>query len=101
MKTIFHLLLVFTIFSAIKLTGQGIIIDHNCTELEQIPLSVITDIQENIKWHYAHISHGQQLINGMDIIEGNNSVYGITWGLFLPNIPNELCVYNGNCGYPT
>ena len=45
MKTIFHLILVFTIVSTIKVSGQGIIIDHNCIDIDQIPVSVIDDIQ--------------------------------------------------------
>ena len=79
--------------------SQGIVIDHTCTDLGQIPTSVIQDVKDNIKWHYAHASHGQQLIDGMDIIEAGNSFYGITWGVYLPAVPNNLCVYNGNCGY--
>ena len=111
MKTIFHLILVFTIVSTIKVSGQGIIIDHNCLNIDQIPLAVIDDVQENIKWQYAHLSHGSQLLCGMTEIENQNSLYDIAVGgsfngypdpivpPFLPNVPGALCIYNGNCGY--
>ena len=111
MKTILKFLLVFTCISAIKVSGQGIIIDHNSLNIDQIPLAVIDDIQENIKWQYAHLSHGSQLLCGMTEIENQNSLYDIAVGgsfngypdpivpPFLPNVPGALCIYNGNCGY--
>ncbi|MCD4735297.1 MAG: hypothetical protein K8R53_04595, partial [Bacteroidales bacterium] len=40
---------------------QGIIIDHTCEELSNIPMSWIDSVQEKQKWHYAHTSHGGQL----------------------------------------
>jgi hypothetical protein len=108
-KTIFRLMFVFTIFSAIKVAGQGIIIDHTSTNMEEIPLTIIDDIQENIKWQYAHYSHGSQLLCGLQLIEDSNPTYSVAIGggyngtnsipPYLPTELGALCIYNGNCGY--
>ncbi len=111
-KTIFRLMFVFTIFSALKVAGQGIIIDHNSLNIDQIPLTVIYDIQQNIKWQYSGTSHSGQLLCGITQIEETNPVYNVEIGgeyyccfanvydpPFLPNIPDALCIYPGNCGY--
>jgi hypothetical protein len=108
MKTIFQLILLFTFFSALTVTGQGIIIDHTSTNLDEIPLSVIDDVQENIRFHYAHTSHGDQLLCGLQQIEDSNPIYEIEIGgdpndpydpPYLPNVAGALCIYNGNGGY--
>ena len=99
MKTIFHLILVFTIVSTIKVTGQGIIIDHSCTDLNQIPSSVIDDVQENIRFHYTHSSYGAQIRCGLDLIENSNPIYAKVIGeAVLPTVPDALCIYDGQSG---
>lgn len=84
--------------------GQGLIIDHSSTNFEEIPLAFIDDIQDNIKWHYAHTSHGSQLLCGLEQIENSNPIYEVEFSegypAYLPNVPGALCIYNGNCGYP-
>jgi hypothetical protein len=96
------------ILLTIRAIAQGILIDHNCTDLSQIPANVIDDVQENIRFHYAHTSHGEQLLCGLDQIEISNGVYDVEIGgdiydpldpPFLPNVPGALCIYNGNDGY--
>jgi len=109
MKTLFQSILFFTITITLKVSGQGIIIDHNCLNIEQIPLSVINDIQQNIRWQYAHLSHGSQLLCGLQQIEDAIPTYSIAIGggyngtnLIPPYLPTEtgaMCIYNGNCGY--
>ncbi len=51
--------------------GGGVVsrtIDHNCTELSQVPESWINQVKETINIHYAHTSHGEQLISGAEIL---------------------------------
>jgi len=46
--------------------GQGIIIDHNCTNLNNVPVEWINSAKENQHIAYQHTSHGSQLIDGMN-----------------------------------
>ncbi len=96
------------IILAVPIHGQGILIDHNCTDLSQIPGEVIDDVQENIRFHYAHTSHGEQLLCGLDQLNISNNLYSVAIGgdiydpfdpPFLPNVSGALCIYNGNDGY--
>lgn len=45
---------------------QGIIIDHTCTELDQIPEPWINQVKTASKIHYAHTSHGEQITVGLE-----------------------------------
>lgn len=73
---------------------QGMIIDHNCTNLSQVPASRISAAQANVKTHYAHRSHGGQITVGLSLIESNNSAYNVSMGYQeLPNEPGALCIY--------
>jgi hypothetical protein len=98
MKTYLKLLLVFTIVSVIKVSGQGIIIDHNCTDISQIPTDVINDVKSNVKLHYCGQSHSEQITCGLEEIE--TSLYNVAIGdAYLPNVSDALNIYWGLCGY--
>ena len=45
--------------------GQGVIINHNCTNLNNIPTGWINTAKANLHIAYQHTSHGSQLITGM------------------------------------
>ncbi|MCD4698755.1 MAG: hypothetical protein K8S16_21190 [Bacteroidales bacterium] len=93
---LFPVLFVFIFNHAI---GQGIIIDHTCENLSQIPMSWIDSVQANQKWHYAHTSHGGQLTTGLARIETNDPAYNIARGYStLPNVPGALCIFDGQEG---
>lgn len=49
--------------------SQAIIIDHDCTDLSQIPDSWITQAKDALHIAYQHTSHGSQLITGMNALE--------------------------------
>lgn len=53
-------------------SGQGFVIDHNCTDVGQIPANWIESVKENINFHYAHTSHGEQLTYGLAHLEAEN-----------------------------
>lgn len=49
-------------------SGQGMIIDHSCTDLESVPSQYINQAKAVLHVGYGHTSHGSQLITGMDAI---------------------------------
>jgi hypothetical protein len=55
--------------------AQPIIIDHTCTEVTKIPDSWINQVKSALKIHYAHTSHGEQLMEGASILEAANTKY--------------------------
>lgn len=46
--------------------AQGIIVDHTCTDVAKIPDAWIAKVQETIILHFAHTSHGFQILSGME-----------------------------------
>ncbi|OQX74010.1 MAG: hypothetical protein B6D61_11970 [Bacteroidetes bacterium 4484_249] len=85
------------IFISVRVVpAQGIVIDHTCTDVSQIPADVIDDIQENIKWHYAHTSHGTQINCGLESLEVIDSSLQMEWEHnYLPDVENSLCIFDG------
>jgi parallel beta-helix repeat protein len=76
--------------------AEAIIIDHNCTNLSQIPDEWIDTVQDNIKLHYAHTSHGGQLTTGLQRIENADSDYRQARGSkYLPTETGALCIFDG------
>jgi len=72
---------------------QPIVTNHLNTNYLQIPDSVITQVKNNYKMLYAHLSHGWQVEEGLNIIETNNPFYDYEWGNYsLPNVSNALCM---------
>jgi Secretion system C-terminal sorting domain len=65
------LLLTFCLSFIIQLSSlaQGTIIDHNCTEITQIPESEIVNAKDNLHIAYGHTSHGSQIITGMNNLD--------------------------------
>lgn len=95
----FSICVVFVVIGLNYLFSQGIIIDHTCTDLPQIPLDRIDSAQANQKWHYAHTSHGSQLITGLNRIENDDPTYDVTkFNSALPNVPGSLCIFDGQEG---
>jgi hypothetical protein len=86
------------VLSGIVFSGfaQGIVIDHTCADLEQIPAVWITAVKNTIQSHYAHTSHGGQLTYGVGFIESANLFYDCEVGyLTLPTTSGAYCVFNG------
>ncbi len=63
----------------------AIVIDHNCTNLDQVPQTWIDQARGNLRVGYGHTSHGSQLVTGIEAFrgeEGSNHYYTFsTWGL--------------------
>ena len=60
-----NLVINFVLFISFVSYGQGLIIDHNCTTLNNIPVEWINNAKQNLHIAYQHTSHGSQLISGM------------------------------------
>jgi hypothetical protein len=74
----------------------AIIIDHSCTDFSSIPSTWIETVKSAVRLHYAHTSHGSQLVTGLERIEDQNSVYGVEIGYsYLPEEANTLCIFDG------
>ena len=50
--------------------AQSIIIDHNCTDIDQIPTVWIEAAKSDLRISYGHTSRGSQLITGINAISG-------------------------------
>ena len=55
--------------------AQAIIIDHTCTDITKIPDSWINQVKSALKIHYAHTSHGEQLLEGSSRLMAANPKY--------------------------
>ncbi len=88
------------VMGVLPLTGYGwespLVADHTCTDLSAIPAAWIDSIQANLRWHYAHTSHGEQLSIGLERIETADSSYDVDVGFsYLPTVPGAFCIFDG------
>ncbi|HCG76978.1 hypothetical protein AUJ66_04275 [Candidatus Desantisbacteria bacterium CG1_02_38_46] len=73
-----------------------IIIDHNCTDISKIPMQWIEAAKAKIKLHYAHTSHGGQILVGMEKIVKSEPGYSfIRKNKGLPATTNSLAIFDG------
>ena len=74
--------------------------NHTCTDISKIPAQYMQKIQDTVKFHYAHRSHGEQLTIGLDLIESANNTFSVALEDFtLPTESGALCIMNGQRGY--
>ncbi|MEA1934765.1 MAG: hypothetical protein U9N60_10125, partial [Thermodesulfobacteriota bacterium] len=91
-------LLPFVLFHSASYAARTkpLIVDHTCTDISQIPDDVIDTVQNIIKWHYSHTSHGGQLTTGLSRIESSDSKYNINRSTSsLPTEEGALCIKDG------
>ena len=62
------LIIIFFLFSQ-TVYGAAIIIDHNCTDIGQIPVTWLNEAKNNLHIVYQHTSHGSQLVTGMNALK--------------------------------
>ncbi len=56
--------------------SAGITADHNAvTAFDNITPATVAEIQNTYRFYYGHTSHGSQIMSGLDIVEGENSLY--------------------------
>lgn len=104
----FYLFLTILLVSAVAVScgdnGKTLIIDHNSANISAIPDKWITEAKA-LRIHYAHTSHGSQVITGLNYLEEH--VDGVrysvatrtsssTAGLPAVEDPAALLIYDGN-----
>ena len=57
------------------LLGQGIIIDHTCTDISKVPTDWINTAKGLFRLSYRHTSHGSQIVSGMQVLMGQSPFY--------------------------
>jgi len=81
--------------------ADGIILDHTCTDLSQIPVHWLEQAK-NLTLHYAHTSHGSQVTSGILNLESQdpncNVAIRTSSSAGLPPVENPLAlrIYDGN-----
>lgn len=74
--------------------------NHNCTDISKIPIQRINQVQQTVKFHYAHRSHGSQLTTGLELIASANNTFSVAIEDYaLPTVPGALRIMNGQRGY--
>jgi hypothetical protein len=80
-------------------SGSGesaFIIDHNCTDLAQIPAQWISSAKQELRIHYAHTSHGSQIAEGLRQLAGmDGSLCFSSSDCHIPAATNCLRILNG------
>ena len=74
MKKAKLLLAVLLLLLVTTISGQGIIIDHNCAKLAPIPVWALEQASESLHIAYGHTSHGSQLMTGMTELENQDTI---------------------------
>ena len=103
MKTVVLFSTVICVFCLINITvhswdgDEPLITDHTQTDLSLIPDYRIESVKLNIKLHYAHTSHGGQLVWGLSRLSNSLFSYELLLGA-LPNVSGKLCVFDGQEG---
>jgi len=70
-----------------------VVIDHTCADLSKIPNKWIEAARTNIRWYYAHTSHGAQLTIGLQKIKKLDSKYDVAIDRkWLPDKAEALCI---------
>ncbi len=59
---------VVVLINGVTSAQDAIIIDHTCTDLNQVPASWVELAKQTFKMSYGHTSHGSQIISGMNMI---------------------------------
>jgi hypothetical protein len=60
--------------------SQAIIADHTvCSSWQDIPQSVVESVISDFHIYYLHTSHGSQLIEGLEMIEAEDSTYDLPY----------------------
>jgi hypothetical protein len=67
-KYIVQTIILLCVCLATAARAQSIIIDHTCTDIDQIPTQWIEAAKTNLRISYGHTSHGSQLIAGINAI---------------------------------
>ena len=96
-----RLLAVFLVLSSTIVSGECLVIDHRHTNASMIPVYWIERAKE-LTVHYAHTSHGSQIISGLNALGESDQQYRVavreadTAGLPEVDDTPALRIYDGN-----
>jgi hypothetical protein len=80
-------------------TAEAIVIDHTATNLSAIPDEWVTRAKA-LRLHYAHTSHGSQIISGIEQLQSVDARYAVSvrtgGAVGLTEAPGALGIYDGN-----
>jgi hypothetical protein len=80
-------------------SGVRIVVDHHNTDVSQIPDYWIGQAKQFVV-HYAHTSHGSQILTGLEWLEARNSKYHVdiheNGTVVQPDDTTALRIYDGN-----
>jgi len=97
------LVLLFGLFGAPTTVGaqHPLIVDHDCTRVDEIPSEWLDQVR-TLVFHYAHTSHGSQIVSGLEYLASQDSRFalsvdyaGSTPPSSSPCSPAALCIYDG------
>jgi len=101
-KLLFSVLFFVFFFFLFPKNVFALVINHNSVaDFDKIPTQWL-EAAKNLTLHYAHTSHGSQIISGILSLEAVNSRYSVavrestTVGLPSPETPPALRIYDGN-----
>lgn len=57
---------------------EPIIVDHSCTNIDQIPIHWIEVAKATFGISYGHTSHGSQIISGLHALQSKDSFYALS-----------------------
>lgn len=99
MKTISLLLFAILISASFSGIGQGIIIDHTCTDVSLIPDNVLDSIVQHKKLHWCGQSHSHQVPTGLGLLEEDFPALEVTintdGSAWLPGPNGTFCIMDG------
>jgi hypothetical protein len=79
-----------------------LVVDHRNTDISDIPDTWIEEAKKFVV-HYAHTSHGSQVLTGLEWLESQNAKYNVdiqaSGSVVQPNDTTALRIYDGN-NYP-
>jgi hypothetical protein len=75
---------------------EAVIVNHHSTDISKIPTAWIDSVKKNMRLHFAHTSHGSQLITGLTMLEDNFPLfrYGRK-NMGLPEYSNSFNIFDG------
>jgi hypothetical protein len=56
-----------------------LIINHLCTDIDQIPKEWILKAKDDFRIAYGHTSHGSQIISGMEVLASQSELYSFNY----------------------
>ncbi len=77
--------IMFSLLFPLNVFSQGIVINHNSTNMAQIPETAIVKAKQDLHIAYGHTSHGSQLTEGMT---------GLVAFMNVKGYPENLCAWN-------